>query len=263
MNCVNCGQEASDKFCAHCGQRTEIKRITLKEGWTDFWSRIYGFDGMFPRTLKELTLRPGKAALEYIQGNRVKYYGPVGYFFLMITFLLLLLSLLDLNYAELISNTRNAIPLKQNTKLEEKLFPLIADNLKLFAFLGVPFQALAARFLFFRKSGYNFLENMVLPLYITGHLFWITILIFTYRKITCEMPFAFMSIMKPLFFGYSYMTFMTDQPKFKTFLKGVGVDLGGQLLFMIILSVVVVIFVLLLAWLNPGAFEMIRPSNNR
>jgi hypothetical protein len=263
MNCVNCGQEANDKYCAHCGQRTEIKRITLKEGWTDFWSRIYGFDGMFPRTLRELTFRPGKSALEYIQGNRVKYYGPVGYFFLMITLLLLLLSLLDLNYAELISNTRNAIPLKQNSKLEEKIFTLISNNLKLFAFLGVPFQAFSARFLFFRKSGLNFLENLVLPFYITGHLFWITLLIFIYRKISGEMPFAFMGIIKPIFFGYSYMTFITYQPKFKTFLKGVGVDLGGQLLFMLTLSVVTVSAILLLAWLDPGAFEMIRPSNNR
>jgi len=58
----------------------------------DFQARIYGLDGMFPRTLRDVTLRPGQASRTFIQGNRVKYYGPVGYFFLMITVLLLLMN---------------------------------------------------------------------------------------------------------------------------------------------------------------------------
>lgn len=99
-NCINCQQEVSDNYCSHCGQRTHVKRISLREGWNDFWARVYGFDGMFPNTLRDLTLRPGVAARIFISGNRVKYYGPVGYFFLMITVFLLLLDLLNIELAD-------------------------------------------------------------------------------------------------------------------------------------------------------------------
>jgi NADH:ubiquinone oxidoreductase subunit 6 (subunit J) len=264
MDCINCGQEVADKFCAHCGQRTGVKRITLKEGWIDFWSRAYGFDGMFPRTLRDLTLRPGKAALEYIQGNRAKYYGPVGYFFLMITLLLLLLSFLGLEYSELINHNQNIVAPNQNPKLGRIASSFIADYLKLFAFIMIPFQAISARFIFLRKSGYNLLENMVLPFYISGHLSWITMLMFIYSKISGEMPSGLiLLILKPLFFGYAYMSFIPHQPKLKTFLKGIGIDLVGQFLFILTLTIAVIIVILLLAWLNPEVFEMIRPSNNR
>jgi Protein of unknown function (DUF3667) len=93
--CINCHAETTGKFCSNCGQRMTVKRITFREGWNDFWARIYGFDGMFPNTLRDLTVRPGKASQLVIDGNRVKYYGPVGYFFLMITLLCLVGSLLD------------------------------------------------------------------------------------------------------------------------------------------------------------------------
>src|SRR5258705_13671611 len=91
MTGLNCGGEVTSNYCPNCGQRSGVKRITLREGWHDFLARVYGFDGMFPRTLRDLTLRPGFAAKEFIRGNRMKYYGPVGYFFLMITLFLLVI----------------------------------------------------------------------------------------------------------------------------------------------------------------------------
>lgn len=109
MTCTNCGQEAIEKFCPNCGQRTNVKRITFREGWFDFWSRVYGFDGMFPRTLRDLTIRPGKAARDYINGNRVKYYGPVGYFFLMITLFLVLAGMLDIDVRVFLSQNQGMI----------------------------------------------------------------------------------------------------------------------------------------------------------
>ena len=98
--CVNCEQLVENNFCSHCGQRAIVKRITFREGWNDFWARVYGSDGMFPNTLRDLTIRPGKASQLFINGNRTRYYGPVGYFFLMITLLYLVGSLLDVPITE-------------------------------------------------------------------------------------------------------------------------------------------------------------------
>ena len=263
MNCINCGVEASGKFCSECGQRVVVKRITLKEEWNDFWSRLYGFDGMFSRTLRELTLRPGMVAKEYIAGNRLKYYGPVGYFFLMVTLLLLLLSMMDLNFAELIRNKQDMIAIPQtNKKLTALVTEWAADNIKWIAFLGVPFQAFTARYFFFRKSGRNFLEHTVPLFYISGHLFWITILTFVYRKIADEMPSAWIGLLSILYFGYVYSTFMTYQSRMKSFMKGIGVYLGGQLMFVIMLSLVAVAAVLILSVVDPDSLDAFRPSRN-
>ena len=76
--CINCGSPVATPFCANCGQASPPKKLSVLTLYTDFQSRIYGFDGMFPRTLRDLTIRPGHVAETYINGNRVKYVAPVG-----------------------------------------------------------------------------------------------------------------------------------------------------------------------------------------
>jgi hypothetical protein len=100
MVCINCSSEVTSIFCPTCGQRQTVKRLSVKEGWNDFWARVYGFDGMFPRTLRDLTIRPGEVSRKYIKGNRVAYYGPVGYFFLMVTLMYIVASVLNIDLVE-------------------------------------------------------------------------------------------------------------------------------------------------------------------
>jgi Protein of unknown function (DUF3667) len=130
--------------------------------WFDFQSRIYGFDGMFPRTIKDLTIRPGIAAHEYIEGNRIKYYGPVGYFFLMITVVLLLLSLVEVSFYDLMIKSSQLTEIRENSGQEKflKIFSeWIVNNMRIFSFLIIPFTAIGSRILF-RKSGLNLLEHV-------------------------------------------------------------------------------------------------------
>lgn len=63
--CINCSKEIDSVFCPHCGQKNPIKKITIANIWSDFLSSVYGFDGMFPRTLKDLTIRLGEDARSY------------------------------------------------------------------------------------------------------------------------------------------------------------------------------------------------------
>src|SRR5687767_3690324 len=141
MNCINCSQEVTGNFCNHCGQRTNVKRINFKEGWIDFWSRVYGFDGMFPRTLRDLTIRPGVVAQKIIDGNRALYYGPVGYFFLMITLFLLALSFMDMSFMEFMKGMQTYVPGEnKGSEFQNEMQEAIADNLKAFAFLQIPVQ---------------------------------------------------------------------------------------------------------------------------
>jgi hypothetical protein len=266
MKCVNCGTEATNTYCGNCGQRMTVKRLSLTEGFSDFTARIYGFDGMFPRTLRDLTLHPGEASRRYIEGNRAAYYGPVGYFFLMITLMYLVASLLDIDIKEFLKHGSDLglqpTP-KQGSGQEQYMqstFGLVSDNLKLIAFSIVPIQAFCSRYLFFRKSGLNFIEHTVLPLYALGHLYWISIAsLITYSLIGVFFPGWTQIGIGMLYFSYAYADLFKYQSKVKSFFKGLGVYLTTQLLYILIVAIIVLVVI----FLNPEVFEMLKPSNNR
>ncbi len=263
--CINCQNIVSDKYCSNCGQRVGVKRITFREGWNDFWARIYGFDGMFPNTLRDLTIRPGVASRTFISGNRVKYYGPVGYFFLMITLFLLVLSMLNMDVAYFMSQAGGngfQEPPKAGSgqqKLLTQTFQIVSDNLKIISFIYIPLQAMASRYIFFRKQNLNFIEHMVLPFYLQGHIYWISIASSIVLKISNSIAISYpMLILAFIYIPYGYMNMFSHQNKVIGFLKGIGVYLTGQFLFIILVMIIVIAVIAT----NPDIFEMVRPSNN-
>jgi Protein of unknown function (DUF3667) len=266
IKCINCGQAIENNFCSHCGQRSSVRRITFREGWNDFWARIYGFDGMFPRTLRDLTIRPGKVAELFIEGNRARYYGPVGYFFLMITLYLLILSLLDINlidYTKTVTKYDFAPQLEKGSGKEEMiqtLFKFINDNIKIISFTLIPLQAIAAKYIFFRKEKYNFLEHMVLPFYVEGHLYWLKLVSVIYFSLSHNFILnAVIGIISFFYFPYSYTTLFTTQSKTVIAMKGIGVYLVGSFLYISIMITLIGIAILI----NPDWYELIKPSNNK
>jgi hypothetical protein len=252
-------------FCSTCGQRASVKRITFREGWNDFWARIYGFDGMFAQTLRDLTIRPGAASRRFIDGNRVAYYGPVGYFFLMITLLYLVASLLNINLVDFLKNSGGVglqeppKPGSGQEKLMQSTFQLVSDNLKLISFIVIPIQAFCSRFLFFRKSNLNFTEHTVLPFYGTGHLYWLSIAsLFLYSFTGSFLPNWIQIVVPMVYFSYAYSDLFQYQSRLKAILKGFGVYITTQLLFTFFVAIIVILLIVF----NPEVNEMVRPSNN-
>jgi hypothetical protein len=268
MTCINCQQEVSGKFCANCGQRSTVKRITFREGWNDFWSRVYGFDGMFPRTLRDLTIRPGNAARKFINGNRVQYYGPVGYFFLMVTLFLIMANILDVDLKELFSANQSRLtpvpePGSGQAEFNSIVMDFVASNMRILAFAMIPFNALASRYFLFRKIGLNYLEHMVMPFYLVGHIYWLSILALILYKLTSSLTlYLSVSPISIIYFGYAYTTFIDHQPKWKSFLKGLFVYGIGMFFYVLFVAFISVGLVALLVYLDPEMFEMLRPSNN-
>jgi hypothetical protein len=256
MTCINCGHSATENFCPNCGQRTNVKRITFREGWNDFWSRVYGFDGMFPRTLRDLTVRPGDVAQKFINGNRVLYYGPVGYFFLMITLYLLLLNLTGIDIKEFIrQNQQLFAPEIQSTgqkRLSQIALEFVSANIKWITFIIMPFNAIAARYFLFRKSSFNLIEHMVIPFYTSGHMYWLSLVSVPLYKMFGGIWINNAVIVFMLFyFGLAYSQIFPNQPKWKSFSKGVLVPILGQLLLMMIVSLVVVLVLNVVKYTSP------------
>jgi len=84
-NCLNCSSEltTNQRFCANCGQKTAIHRITLPHFIHEFFHAFTHTDFGIFHLLKELTLRPGTVAREYVNGKRKKYFNPFTFFLLV------------------------------------------------------------------------------------------------------------------------------------------------------------------------------------
>lgn len=250
-SCVNCRSTLSEgqKFCAQCGQHAAVKRITFKEGWHDFLARIYGFDGMFPRTLRDLTLRPGVATRRFIEGNRVSYYGPVGYFFLMVTLVLLLVSILSIDLVPYLKEGNFLSPLQPKVRSTHDAFVssvmgMVTEYYRLFSFLVIPIQAWYARHMFFRKSGLNFTENMVHVLFVVGHLYWITMInLVVYAIAGVGIPNPVVVVIALSYFAYSYYSLFPQQG-IKAFFKGLGVLAFAQVTFIFVAAIIIGLVIL-------------------
>lgn len=262
MICINCGADDTGKLCSNCGQPLEVKRITLAEGLSDFWDKMYGFDSKFLRTVRDLTFKSGVVSREFIRGNRVRYFGPVGYYFFMITFFLLVLSLVDMSYADYLKAMQGELPVQQtNTEINNLVFAWVAENVKVVAFLIPPFLGFASQRIFFRKQGLNFLEHCVPVFYMLGHWYWFsTIEAMVLRYTGKTSGSAFQLILISLVLGFGYTSFVQTQPKWKTFLKGIGIYLVGYVLMFVFAITISIAILVLVAWLNPDILDAFRPS---
>ncbi len=256
--CINCNQEVSTPFCSHCGQPNPPKKITFANMWFDFQSRIYGFDGMLPRTLRDLSMRPGVVAREYIYGNRVKYYGPVGYFFLMITVFLLLLSIFEIDFIEFSKTSISGmidVPANQSgQEIQRKLTMIMSDHMRTLSFMVIIPVTLMAR-LVFRKAGLNILEHAVLPFYVIGHTFWLTILtLFSFAFFATSPAFMAQLVISIFFFAFACSNFYKHNSKVKAFIKGIAVYIMGYLLF----SLIIVILTVLYMFIDPEFKDLLK-----
>ena len=78
MRCLNCNAPypALARFCAHCGQRTDTKRLTLRDIWRELMHAFANVERSPLALLRALLTQPGRVARDYIDGKRRRHYGP-------------------------------------------------------------------------------------------------------------------------------------------------------------------------------------------
>ena len=73
--CPNCDSEAPAAFCPACGQR-QLGRLTIRSIGAELASRLFSVERGKWQTLVTMTLRPGRATRDYLQGRRARYVSP-------------------------------------------------------------------------------------------------------------------------------------------------------------------------------------------
>src|SRR6187399_2864292 len=107
-HCKNCGKSLNDVFCSHCGQKTNVERISWKYIWHEVIHFFTHMEKGFLYTSRQLLFSPGKTVKEFIEGKRKNYQPPVSYFLIWIGLYLLLLY-----FTEKIFGENNVVDFKQ------------------------------------------------------------------------------------------------------------------------------------------------------
>ncbi|WP_273275700.1 DUF3667 domain-containing protein [Maribacter polysiphoniae] len=157
MKCLNCDHTIEEKFCPKCGQKTSTHRFSLQYIFDyGLLSGIFSINKGLLFTIKELFTRPGHGVRAYMEGKRIIYFNAFSLLLLLITLAYFIDEYSGLRMADIMSEDSKdfANDFEQFTKAYPRLI----------YFLNIPIMALAT-FLWFRKSTYNFAENIILNTY--------------------------------------------------------------------------------------------------
>jgi hypothetical protein len=256
--CPNCEKETFGNFCHHCGQKQGINRLTWGSVFGELQKRWFGFDNNFLRTVKDLTIKPHKVVEASIEGVRVRYIGPVGYYFLMLTIYVLIISFLDIDinqFYESMNQSFNPEVSAEQQALQKDWNNFVNNNFRIVAFLMMPFFILGI-WIVFKNKGYNFLETAVLNFYGQGHPMLVSIVMMVVYKFTNDGA----SLLTMTAITYLYLlvviTLFYKGNKLWNFIKGIF----GILLGFILLMLFTVAVVFLIGWTFPELFSKYTPQ---
>lgn len=248
MKCINCATEIEAHYCPSCGQPANVKRITFRQVFDDIQAKFLGLDNALMRTVIDATIRPAQLFQAVLDGNRRRYIGAGGYLFLMLSLMILLFDIGDVDskaffgasYELEIGDDQSRTRQQQ---FSDSIMTFITDYIRLISFLMLPIYALFSRYIF-RKSGLNFIEHIALFCYCHAHPLWLSIgggLLFA------ATGYSISAILFPVSIGYSIwfmMDYFRSYRPLRRFIKSVLVQLYSLFMLGLIGGVTAIIYVL-------------------
>lgn len=170
--CKNCGNEVFHQFCAHCGQKTSVETLSIKRLIKELSDNIFQINHGLFFSIIELTMRPAKSVENYLIGRRKQYFQPIAYAFTLATLYFLLTKLIDHGTIidEMVEGYLLGVEQKNTStnQISKDIIAWLSNNYAYTMLMLVPFFALASRLAFINVKR-NYLEHLVLNLYVTGH----------------------------------------------------------------------------------------------
>lgn len=158
-NCLNCGKELTDKYCSGCGQKADTHRISFKHFILhDVLHGTFHIEKGMLFTAKQALVRPGKAALDYISGKRIRYYNVFYLILISIGVMIFTRHIGDLFHGGTGEIAEDKVYLNEASRRLDNIF---SKNLKFILFLFVPFAAFNS-FVLFRRKKLNLSEHSIL-----------------------------------------------------------------------------------------------------
>jgi len=204
-HCQNCGTELKGPYCHSCGQHDFDAHQSFGHALHEVLESFFHFDGKFFGGIYDLLFRPGYLTLEYNSGRRARHIPPLRlYIFVSLLFFL--------SPNPQPTDTGSAVDLaggkeqfvkeletKQHGKTEpgerellekaehiaehsDELMERFHHYLPRAVLVCLPLFALLSMFVF-RKSGYSYLQHLVLALNLHSFFFLFTLSMSGWRQI--------------------------------------------------------------------------------
>jgi len=160
--CKNCDNQFRGNFCNNCGQSAHTHPINWHYVVHDIQHGVFHVDKGILYTIKELFLKPGVTIRHFIHGKRVDYFKPIALVFILSGIYGFLYHYFDIHMIPQLGpqDTPEAVMMKKSESW-------MASHYSLVMLAATPFYTLAS-YLAFRKSRYNFMEQLVVNLYMLG-----------------------------------------------------------------------------------------------
>lgn len=238
--CKNCGTITEDLYCAHCGQRSSVSKVTFSETFHDLTDNLFSLSAPLPVTFRELVLNPGAMLRDYLSGKRKKYYRPISFFILSTLVYLFIRWVIGFDdYIEiLVGGKEQKIDLELFFHARDYMF----QNIKSLAFILVLTLAIFMK-LFFGKQ-YTLAEYIAVSFYLNGlYSLLATLNLFYIQYINSKIQYLAMAVMCA-YFVYAMISFFQNhrlRVGLKSFLL-YWLAYGTYMVLAIIISYLIVMF---------------------
>jgi len=221
-NCKNCDLVLQSDYlhCPKCGQTTHLHRLDLHELFHEALHYFTHADKGLFQLIRDLAIKKGKVAKEFVEGKRKKYYPPLTFFFLVIAINVFVSTKTDdhvnvnieKKYPEVNTITNPAERAKwiDIYARREQGVHFINTNVNTIAMISLPIISFIF-WLFYRRRGYNYVEHLVAGMYMFGFYTLCTIVIQTlayFRHIDENIGYAISLLLQVGYYTIFYKGFM-------------------------------------------------------
>jgi hypothetical protein len=154
IRCLNCNAAlaAGQAYCGSCGQKATLHRLTLHEIGHDLLHAFVHVDRSVFSLVRQLLVRPGGVARDYVDGRRARYFGPFAFLVVVVGLATGAMALVGFRSFLTVEGTPDGIA------------RFLQRHVNAVILLQVPLLA-ASCGLLFRRAGTNFAERLVLAAY--------------------------------------------------------------------------------------------------
>ncbi len=204
VKCRNCGTVFIGNFCPNCGQNADVHRFTFSYLLKETFISSLDIENGFFSTIKTLSLNPGEAIRNYLNGKRLSLAVPVRYLIIMGA----VATFLSIRYKIYVDYASDKSWFEDLLMVKHGFWEYAAEFNTVVNILAVPVFAFFT-WIFFKPKGYNYAENFILNTYISGQQLFLFLFFFPFIEIFLPHKNMILDIYNIISLLYSLWVYVT------------------------------------------------------